>query len=169
MLFFVKHDDKEHRVRVESRRNRLYVAFNDDPEERVDLTFDGNDCTLIHHGRIFHANVVGNKNLYTVWRPIGNLSFNVESEYKRVVTALKGQLSEEENNVCAKMPGKIVRILTKVGQTVECGDSVVVMEAMKMENEIRTTLSGKVIQIRVQEGEAVETGAVLIELEPTED
>jgi acetyl/propionyl-CoA carboxylase alpha subunit len=69
--------------------------------------------------------------------------------------------------VRAQMPGKILRINVKAGATVEKGQSILVMEAMKMENEIRASQTGVVGQIKVTEGQAVETGADLCLIEPS--
>ena len=63
--------------------------------------------------------------------------------------------------VRAQMPGKILRISVKIGEVVEKGQTLMVMEAMKMENEIRATQSGLIDQVKVSEGQAVETGADL--------
>jgi biotin carboxyl carrier protein len=65
--------------------------------------------------------------------------------------------------VKSQMPGKIVRILTAVGAEVKKGQSLMVMEAMKMENEIKSPQDGTIKDIRVTEGQAVETGAELIQ------
>jgi acetyl/propionyl-CoA carboxylase alpha subunit len=65
----------------------------------------------------------------------------------------------------APMPGLIVRINVKVGDTVEAGQGVVVMEAMKMENELRATSAGTVKSVEVVPGAAVEKGALLVSLE----
>jgi len=62
----------------------------------------------------------------------------------------------------AQMPGKILRVLVVAGQSVEKGQPIVLMEAMKMENEIRALQAGKVSQVKVIEGQAVETGADLV-------
>jgi biotin carboxyl carrier protein len=64
--------------------------------------------------------------------------------------------------VVAPMPGKIVRILVQVGETVEAGQGLVVVEAMKMQNEIRSPKSGKVEKIVAKEGETVNPGDVLV-------
>ena len=61
----------------------------------------------------------------------------------------------------APMPGKIAKIVKKVGDTVAEGDVVVILEAMKMENEITTGVAGTVKQIPVAEGQAVNPGDVL--------
>ena len=65
----------------------------------------------------------------------------------------------------APMPGLIVQLRVKVGDTVAAGAGLVVMEAMKMENELRTTAAGKVRAVHVTVGAAVEKGALLVELE----
>jgi biotin carboxyl carrier protein len=63
------------------------------------------------------------------------------------------------------MPGKIVRVLVEVGQSVEDGQGLLVMEAMKMENELRAARAGRVREVMVAERQAVETGALLVVLE----
>jgi biotin carboxyl carrier protein len=68
--------------------------------------------------------------------------------------------------VRAQMPGKIIRLHVQAGATVEKGQTILVMEAMKMENEIRAPQSGKVGTIKVAEGQAVETGADLCVIDP---
>ena len=62
----------------------------------------------------------------------------------------------------APMPGKIVKVLVGLGESVEAGRGILVMEAMKMENELKAARAGTVQEIRVKEGQAVETGALLL-------
>jgi biotin carboxyl carrier protein len=62
----------------------------------------------------------------------------------------------------SQMPGKILRVHVKPGDTVHKGQSVMVMEAMKMENEIKSPQDGVVKDVKVAEGHAVETGAELL-------
>jgi acetyl/propionyl-CoA carboxylase alpha subunit len=66
--------------------------------------------------------------------------------------------------ILAPMPGLIVRVNVKVGDTVEAGQGVVVMEAMKMENELRATAAGVVKSVEVAAGTAVEKGTLLVAL-----
>ncbi|MGZ3709773.1 MAG: acetyl-CoA carboxylase biotin carboxyl carrier protein subunit [Bdellovibrionota bacterium] len=68
--------------------------------------------------------------------------------------------------VRAQMPGKIIRILVKSGQSVEKDQPILVMEAMKMENEIRAPQAGRIPEVKVTEGQAVETGADLCKIDP---
>jgi biotin carboxyl carrier protein len=63
------------------------------------------------------------------------------------------------------MQGTIVKVLVGVGDTVEAGQAVLVLEAMKMENHINAEASGTVREVRVQEGDTVGTGDVLVVIE----
>lgn len=68
------------------------------------------------------------------------------------------------NTVTAPLPGTITQILVKVGQEVKAGDTVVMMEAMKMENCITAEYDGAVKAILVQQGAQVQSGEVLVEM-----
>ena len=67
--------------------------------------------------------------------------------------------------VKAPLPGVVVSIAVKVGDTVKASDTVVVLEAMKMENAIHAGRDGKVASINVNPGDSVLEGAALITLE----
>jgi biotin carboxyl carrier protein len=67
--------------------------------------------------------------------------------------------------VTAPMPGKVVRVLVEAGQTVEAGQGVVVVEAMKMQNELKSPKAGTVVELRAREGVTVNAGDVLVIVE----
>ena len=60
------------------------------------------------------------------------------------------------------MPGNILKINVTVGQKVNEGDVLLILEAMKMENEVVSTKAGTVSQILVNQGAVVETGTALV-------
>ena len=67
------------------------------------------------------------------------------------------------------MPGLVVDVKCKVGDTVSLGDTAIVLEAMKMQNELTIPGDGVVEQIYVEAGQSVETGTLLLKLaEPQE-
>lgn len=70
-----------------------------------------------------------------------------------------------EGELLTQMPGKVVKIPVEVGQSIEKGQTLVVLEAMKMENEIKSSLSGTVKAIHVKEGQALEQGVLMMEVE----
>lgn len=62
----------------------------------------------------------------------------------------------------APMPGKVLSVQVSEGDTVEAGDSLLILEAMKMENVIKSAVSGVVESVPANAGEAVEKGALLV-------
>jgi len=71
----------------------------------------------------------------------------------------------ESGDLVTQMPGLVVKIPVKVGQEVKKGDTMVILEAMKMENEIKCAIDGTVKDIHVKEGESLEQGRLMMELE----
>jgi biotin carboxyl carrier protein len=68
---------------------------------------------------------------------------------------------EGPQRIDAPMPGKVVRVLVREGDSVHEGQGLVVVEAMKMENELRSPKAGVVKELHAQEGQPVEAGAKL--------
>lgn len=67
--------------------------------------------------------------------------------------------------VVAPLPGVVISVAVKVGDVVKASDTVVLLEAMKMENSIRAGRDGKVTAVNVNAGDSVLEGATLITLE----
>ena len=65
-------------------------------------------------------------------------------------------------SITAPIPGLILDIMVKAGDRVEAGDTVVIMEAMKMENNIVSNIAGTVKEITVQKGAHVKTGNLIM-------
>jgi biotin carboxyl carrier protein len=69
--------------------------------------------------------------------------------------------AEGRQQILAPMPGKVVRLLVKVGDQVEAGQGLLVVEAMKMQNEVRSPKTGTVERLLAKEGQPVNAGQVL--------
>jgi acetyl/propionyl-CoA carboxylase alpha subunit len=69
-----------------------------------------------------------------------------------------------DGRIKAPIPGLITRILVNVGDKVETGQTVVVLEAMKMENELRATRAGTISTLNVHTGQSVIRDEVLVEI-----
>ena len=67
-------------------------------------------------------------------------------------------------HVATNMSGRVVSVAVKGGQSVKAGDTVVVIESMKMENEVHAPIAGKVVAVLVSPGDAVKAGELLIEI-----
>ena len=70
-----------------------------------------------------------------------------------------------EGELLTQMPGKIVKILVKEGDVVEEGQTLLILEAMKMENEIKAGVGGTLKTIHVKEGDALDSGVLMMEIE----
>jgi acetyl-CoA/propionyl-CoA carboxylase biotin carboxyl carrier protein len=77
-------------------------------------------------------------------------------------TAAGGGAGSGSGEVAVPMQGTIVKVLVEVGQAVEAGATVVVLEAMKMENQIQAEKSGTVAEVRVAPGDTVGSGDVVV-------
>ena len=95
-----------------------------------------------------------------VW--VGSQRFATEVRDPRSLRSRVRAVDEHgPKKLTAPMPGKIVRILVTPGASVEAGEGVLVVEAMKMQNEVKSPKKGTVQKILVTEGAAVNSGDVL--------
>ena len=95
-------------------------------------------------------------------------TFNVEiidAESKYISSRNKGLEAEEENIVASPMPGKVVRIPVKAGDLVTAGQTLVVVEAMKMQSEFKASHDKTVVEVLVKEGDTVNAHQVMMKLE----
>jgi biotin carboxyl carrier protein len=91
-------------------------------------------------------------------------AFQVEVEgpaRRRPADAAKASDGDGQRLV-APMPGKVVAVLVAVGQRVDAGAGLVVLEAMKMENEFRAAANGVITEVHVTPGQAVDAGDLLV-------
>ena len=78
--------------------------------------------------------------------------------------AAPAPVAAADKTVSAPMPGNILSVNVKSGDVVKSGDTLMILEAMKMENEILAPADGTIDQVFVQKGSTVETGAALCSL-----
>jgi acetyl/propionyl-CoA carboxylase alpha subunit len=136
---------------------------------RVD-EIEGTPVRLVTIGSEVHRIVVrrgANRGAYTLW--VDGFRFEGEAldERTRAIRDITAESSKPAGPAAlvAPMPGLIVRVNVAAGDSVQAGQGLVVMEAMKMENELRAPGAGKVKTLLVEPGKAVEKGAVLIDFE----
>lgn len=120
------------------------------------------DC-LTHHFDI--ARLEG-ANKYALQNIAGSFFVEAQPEREHRLKQIKSLSSKQESGgqITSPMPGKIVQLLKKVGDSISAGDPILVVEAMKMQNEVKSKLDGTISAIKVNEGEAVEGGDLLVEI-----
>ena len=122
--------------------------------------------TLLFNGRAVQAHVVSHG---------GRILVAVEGRVYEFSTAQDGRGRERksqtggwEPEIRSPMPGKILEVRVSQGDEVESNQTLVVLEAMKMENTLASGARARVKTIHVAPGELVELGQILVELEPLE-
>jgi len=163
-------------VELNGRRHEVLVGegtvtYEGDSSRSADLSdIAGSPVRMVRIGdEVFRvvAEKREGRGRYSLW--VDGYRFEAEAldERRRALRDLTGAAKGPTGPapITAPMPGLIVRVNVVPGDTVEAGQGVVVMEAMKMENELRATSAGKVRSVDVAAGTAVEKGALLVSLE----
>jgi biotin carboxyl carrier protein len=96
----------------------------------------------------------------------GGRKFAVEvSDPRDTSRGSRTSIGSGRQSITAPMPGKVLRVLVNIGDTVEVGQGLVVVEAMKMQNEMKASRPGRVIEVRALAGDTVGAGDTLVVLE----
>lgn len=77
----------------------------------------------------------------------------------------EGAEQEKGNVIASSMPGLLVKLPVKEGDKVKSGDTLAIVEAMKMQNELRSPIDGEVKKINYKEGEQVDAFQTIVEIE----
>ena len=117
--------------------NRSLEAVIDDDDDKIAVMMDG---------RLFEAQALDERAMLLIQR--------------------RGGTSSGSGEVHAPMPGLIAVVTVAVGQAVAQGDTVVILESMKMQNELKSPIDGAVAAIHIEAGQAVDKNSLLIEIVP---
>jgi pyruvate carboxylase subunit B len=166
MKYFVMVGDRE--VELQLDGDQVTVDGVTTTAHASDL--DGTPVRMVTLGDEVHRVIARRgetRGRYTLW--LDGFRYEVEAldERTKTIRELSGASAAASGPAPLKapMPGMIVRVSVQVGDEVQPGQSLIVMEAMKMENELRATTAARVKAVLAQPGTAVEKGALLLELE----
>ena len=164
----------------------IYEVTLSEKVYRVELTLAGDHWKCMLDGRELPVDVIYGQNgvlslllggkSYEVKQEIVGTETNIVVGHERFTASVRDHRSFRSRSragaseqgvmkIKAPMPGKVVRVLAGVGTPVEAGQSVLVIEAMKMQNELKAPKTGVVKRINVAEGAAVDAGQSLAEVE----
>ena len=96
-----------------------------------------------------------------LWAQIEGRSFSYSPSRRK---SGQSEASSDPTKILSPMPGKITKVSVSEGDGVEENQSLIVMEAMKMEYTLSSQIQGKVLKLNVNVGDQVELGALLVEL-----
>jgi len=139
----------------------------DGQEVPVDFSEIGSGlCLLLVNNESFEGLVEQKEDGWSVLFRGDLYEVQVADERAQLMRARAGMAVPDSGElpIKAPMPGMVVTVPVEVGQQVEKGQNIVILESMKMENELKTPRAGTVERINVKKGDSVEQGQVLVVL-----
>ncbi|MGB1933479.1 MAG: acetyl-CoA carboxylase biotin carboxylase subunit [Candidatus Puniceispirillaceae bacterium] len=153
--------------RVSIDGKTLYVnGLLDQPLHRTGILFDGsvNEKTMA-------VQISPENHRYTLYSGADSLSVEI---YPARAADLLGHMPPPQqvagqDKVCAPMPGLLTRLMVEVGEVIEAGQNVAVIEAMKMENTLAAQIRGTVLEILANVGDNLNVDDVILSLKPVDE
>jgi len=162
--YIVSIDEKKHSLKILSHN-------------KVELNGNNHEVELSQLSKYTYLLKVDNNIFHVTSEKLNNQNYSFTINGSTYNTTVRTNLEEKANEylqnkakesgteiIKSPMPGLIVKILKQVGDNVEVGDPIILLEAMKMENEVRASASGIIKSISTKENASVEKGQALLEI-----
>jgi biotin carboxyl carrier protein len=120
--------------------------------------------SILRNGHSYLVRVAKVREAYQV-EVDGHIASVVLRDPRAMTLRGTGGAGSGRQSIAAPMPGKIVRVLVAKGDTVEAGQGLVVVEAMKMQNEMKAPRAGVIVEVKACAGATVTAGDILIVIE----
>ena len=154
--FNVSLEKKDDRYLASIGEKKIEVRAERISENTISLEMDGRVFT-VHGAEVDGKHYIALRGYHIVVEDAGRTSAEKKVE--------DDTSEESDGTITTPMPGNIVKVLVSEDQTVEKGESLVIVESMKMENVLSAPASGVVKKIHVSAGDQTQFGQVLIELD----
>jgi biotin carboxyl carrier protein len=161
MVYNVTIDGTEYRLELDLTAGRWRCLLNGREVEMDAVLARPDVLSVLVGGKAYEIRRERVDGDSRIW--VGNQVYRAEVRDPRSWRGRKRGLDHEKGalGLVAPMPGKVLRFLVSENSTVEAGQGVVVVEAMKMQNEIKSPKNGTVLKLVVAEGASVNAGDVL--------
>lgn len=152
-------------INIKEENGHYVVTIDDGKPIHADLIKTNREYNLLINGRSFRVALATSNKKFEIQLDGNLFELELVSDLQKARRKLHGEELTGAGTIVAKMPGKIIKILAKVGDEVHDGQSIIIMEAMKMENELKSLAKGTIKEIRVKEGDSVDAGTLLVIME----
>ena len=149
-----EYEGQEIKVEYSQKRNGQF-SFSDNKVAQI-YSSDNESIDVMFDGKRHISKITSSKNNILVHMPYGDVMLNVKPKF-----TLPG-LEVATGGLVAPMPGKVIDIKVKKGKKVKAGDTLVILEAMKMEHSIKAAEDGVVSELLISINDQVENGALLM-------
>ena len=147
-------ENTEYVVEYKCQRNHKFI-FSSNKEAYI-YSSDKRGIDLMFDGRRHYSRVTVSKNNILVHMPFGDVMLYVQPRFN-----MPGS-EATVGGLIAPMPGKVIDVKVKKGKKVKAGDTLVILEAMKMEHSIKASEDGTVSELLISVNDQVENGALLM-------
>lgn len=173
MYFEAELNEKKYKVDVNELRHSWKIAMQEEGKPWQYYDIPKGDymqaeeyISFLFESKSYLIDVIGKDTEYTVFTRNSFRNIKIFNDEMLLHESLKkGSGLGGGNELKAGMPGKVIEIFVKEGDIVKPNQSLLIMEAMKMENEMRSSKEVKIKEICVKQGDSVESGAVLMKFE----
>lgn len=169
MAYEIRLGDRVAKIVLHNRVGDKAIIEVDDQVFEVDIVqVEKGVYSILWKGKSFNVELINDdsaKNyiVNTFSRTYDAEIIDAETKYQQ--NRSKGFKVEEDKNISSPMPGKVIKIPVKTGDTVIPGQTLLVVEAMKMQSEFKAVAARTVVDILVKEGDTINAHQLLMKLE----
>ena len=146
--------DQDIEITYRSNRDGSFTVNNGTTAKIIEWTPSGIDIE-VNNSRFF-SKITRDSDSIVVHGPWGDALFKILPRF-----TLPGS-EQQAGGLVAPMPGKVIDLKVKVGSKVKKGDTLVILEAMKMEHQVKASEDGKVTKVLIKKDDQLENGALLM-------
>ncbi len=147
-------ENTEYDFEYKQKRDQKFLFSNN--KEAFIYSSDEDGIDMIFNGKRHYSRVTVSKNNILVHMPFGDVMLELKPRFKMPGTEVT------IGGLIAPMPGKVIDVKVKKGKKVKAGDTLVILEAMKMEHSIKASEDGTVSELLISVNDQVENGALLM-------
>ena len=147
-------ENTEYDFEYKQKRDQKFLFSNN--KEAFIYSSDEDGIDMIFDGKRHYSRVTVSKNNILVHMPFGDVMLQLKPRFKMPGTEVA------IGGLIAPMPGKVIDVKVKKGKKVKAGDTLVILEAMKMEHSIKASEDGTVSELLISVNDQVENGALLM-------
>jgi biotin carboxyl carrier protein len=168
MAFEINLENRTAEVELLNKAGNKALIMVDGKKYDIDITMvEKGVYSIIYNGLSYNVELIegdtSKKYVVNTFARTFNVTIvDAETKYQR--SRLQGMDIEGANDLSSPMPGKVVKVPVTVGENVTAGQTLVVVEAMKMQSEFKATADRVVKEILVREGDTVEAHQIMIKL-----
>ena len=152
---------------VSKEDNKVVLTIDGKTFEADVVMAENGNCNILMDGRSSNAQLIRKENGKSYKANTHYSSFNVEIVYSQAKYLRMSKKGEETQNdhIISPLPGMVVKMPDRVGQEMKAGETVIVIDAMKMETNYKVTSNCRIKEILEQEGDNIAGDQTLITLE----